>query len=147
MSMIAPFLWFDGKAQEAMEFYVSIFPNSKVLSSSPMSVAFELDGQKILGLNGGPQFHFTEAFSFFVECETQEEIDGYWEKLLARGGVPSRCGWLKDQFGLSWQIIPKQLGSMLENADREKANRAMQAMLGMQKIDIASMKKAFNGEG
>ena len=143
MHRITPFLWFDGKAEEAMHFYVSVFPNSKVLSVSPMTVSFELDGQRFHGLNGGPQYRFTEAVSFFVDCETQEEVDTYWNKLTAGGGQPGQCGWLKDRFGLSWQIIPKALGRLLGDRDRAKAGRVMQAMLTMSKIDIAGLERAY----
>ncbi|HSE53345.1 MAG TPA: VOC family protein [Gemmatimonadales bacterium] len=144
MHRITPFLWFDGKAEEAMHFYVSVFPNSKVLSVSPMTVSFELDGQRFHGLNGGPQYRFTEAVSFFVDCETQEEVDTYWNKLTAGGGQPGQCGWLKDRFGLSWQIIPKALGRLLGDRDRAKAGRVMQAMLTMSKIDIAGLERAYD---
>jgi len=144
MHRITPFLWFDGKAEEAMHFYVSVFPNSKVLSVSPMTVSFELDGQRFHGLNGGPQYRFTEAVSFFVDCETQEEVDTYWNKLTAGGGQPGQCGWLKDRFGLSWQIIPKALGRLLGDKDRARAGRVLQAMLAMGKIDIAGLERAYH---
>jgi predicted 3-demethylubiquinone-9 3-methyltransferase (glyoxalase superfamily) len=146
---ITPFLWFDGNAEEAMHFYVSIFKNSKIKSNLPgpggkaMSVTFELDGQEFYGLNGGPMFKFTEAVSFFVKCDTQEEIDEKWEK-LSEGGQKSRCGWLKDKFGLSWQIVPPILGEFLQDKDREKAKRVMNAMMQMDKIDIAALKKAYD---
>ena len=142
MHRITPFLWFDGAAEEAMNFYVSVFPNSRVLSVSPMTVSFELEGQRFYGLNGGPAFRFTEAVSFFVDCETQEEVDTYWSKLTAGGGQPGQCGWLKDRFGLSWQIIPRVLGKLLGDQDRAKAGRVMQAMLTMGKIDIAGLERA-----
>jgi predicted 3-demethylubiquinone-9 3-methyltransferase (glyoxalase superfamily) len=144
MHRITPFLWFDGKAEEAMHFYVSVFPNSKVLSVSPMTVSFELDGQRFHGLNGGPQYRFTEAVSFFVDCETQDEVDTYWNKLTAGGGQPGQCGWLKDRFGLSWQIIPKALGRLLGDKDRARAGRVLQAMLAMGKIDIAGLERAYH---
>jgi Uncharacterized protein conserved in bacteria len=144
MHRITPFLWFDGKAEEAMHFYVSVFPNSKVLSVSPMTVSFELDGQRFHGLNGGPQYRFTEAVSFFVDCETQDEVDTYWNKLTAGGGQPGQCGWLKDRFGLSWQIIPKALGRLLGDTDRARAGRVLQAMLAMGKIDIAGLERAYH---
>ena len=144
MHRITPFLWFDGKAEEAMHFYVSVFPNSKVLSVSPVTVSFELDGQRFHGLNGGPQYRFTEAVSFFVDCETQEEVDTYWNKLTAGGGQPGQCGWLKDRFGLSWQIIPKALGRLLGDKDRARAGRVLQAMLAMGKIDIAGLERAYH---
>ena len=124
MQKITPFLWFDGQAGEAAKFYTSIFKNSKIISVSPMSAAFELAGQKFLALNGGPQFKFTEAISFLVSCETQKEIDYFWEKLSA-GGEKSRCGWLKDKFGVSWQIVPPILGELLNDEDDEKSNRVM----------------------
>ncbi len=156
MQKIAPFLWFDGNAEEAMNFYVSIFKNSKVVSvsrygdagpgpkGSVMAATFILDGQEFNALNGGPQYHFTPAISFFVKCETQPEIDEMWEKLGA-GGTPNRCGWLTDKFGLSWQIVPPLLGQLLQDKDPKKANRVMMAMLQMDKIDIAKLKQAYEG--
>lgn len=155
MQKITPFLWFDTQAEEAMNFYISIFKNSKVLGVSRwgeagpgskgtiMSATFELDGQKFMALNAGPQFKFTEAISFFVNCETQEEVDEFWEK-LSKGGEKSRCGWLKDKFGLSWQIIPSALGEMLNDKDPEKSKRVMQAMMQMGKIDIKTLKQAYD---
>ena len=140
---IRPFLWFDGKAEEAARFYTSIFKNSKIESISPMSATFRLDGVEFMALNGGPQFKFNEAISFFVNCETQEEIDYFWEKLLA-GGSEGRCGWLKDKFGVSWQIIPPILGEMLNDDDDEKSQRVMEAMLQMDKINIAGLKRAYD---
>jgi predicted 3-demethylubiquinone-9 3-methyltransferase (glyoxalase superfamily) len=151
MQKITPFLWFDTQAEEAMNFYTSVFSNSKIINTSPgpdgkvMSVQFELEDQQFMGLNAGPEFKFNESISFFVSCEDQTEVDYYWERLTADGGEESQCGWLKDKFGLSWQIIPKQLGEMLGDPDREKANRALQAMLQMQKIIVADLEKAFNG--
>lgn len=144
MHRITPFLWFDGTAEAAMNFYVSVFPDSRVLSVSPITVSFELEGQRFYGLNGGPAFRFTEAVSFFVDCESQEEVDTYWSKLTAGGGQPGQCGWLKDRFGLSWQIIPRTLGRLLGDQDRAKAGRVMQAMLTMGKIDIAGLERAYN---
>ncbi len=132
---ITPFLWFNGTAEEAMNFYVSIFRNSKVLSVSPHGVTFELDGQKFMALNGGPEFHFTPAISFFVNCGTQEEIDELWDKLSA-GGEKGRCGWLKDKYGLSWQIIPSVLGRLIGNKN------VMKAMMQMDKLDIKKLKDA-----
>jgi len=134
MPTITPFLWFDTQAEEAMIFYASIFKRSKVVSvnraqGKVMSVQFELEGQKFMALNAGPHFTFTEAISFFVGCETQQEIDELWAKLIADGGAPSRCGWLKDKFGLSWQIIPNQLGGMLGDKDAGKSGRVMNARL------------------
>ncbi len=148
MQKITPFLWFDGKAEEAMNFYTSIFKNAKVGSINRMgpggpvmSVTFELDGQKFMALNGGPMFKFTEAVSFYVSCDTQEEIDEKWEK-LSEGGEKSRCGWLKDKYGLSWQIIPPILGELLSNPDPAKSQSVMQAMLQMDKLDIQKLKDA-----
>ncbi len=156
MQKIRPFLWLDNQAEEAMNFYVSIFKNSKVgkvsrygdagpgLKGTVMSATFQLEGQEFIALNGGPVFHFTEAISFFVDCKTQEEVDELWEKLSA-GGQPSKCGWLKDKFGLSWQIIPSALMEMLQDRDPQKSKRVMQAMLQMSKIDIAGLKRAYEG--
>jgi len=150
MPTITPFLWFDTQAEEAMKFYASIFERSKVLDVSRaqgrvMSVTFELEGQKFLALNAGPHHTFNEAVSFFVGCETQEEIDRFWDKLTADGGSPGRCGWLKDKFGLSWQIIPNALGSMLSDSDRGKAQRTLDAMLQMDKLELARLKAAHEG--
>jgi predicted 3-demethylubiquinone-9 3-methyltransferase (glyoxalase superfamily) len=157
MQKITPFLWFDDQAEEAMNFYVSIFKNSKVgrvarygeagpgKKGTVMTASFQLDGLEFMALNGGPLFKFNEAISFFVTCETQEEVDELWEKLLA-GGEKSRCGWLKDKFGVSWQIIPKALGEMLGVKDPQKAQRVMQAMLKMDKIDIQGLKRAYDGK-
>jgi predicted 3-demethylubiquinone-9 3-methyltransferase (glyoxalase superfamily) len=151
MKKITPFLWFDTEAEEAMNLYVSIFKNSKVLGVTPgpngraMSVNFELEGQEFIGLNAGPEFKFNESISFLVNCNSQEEVDELWEKLTADGGEESRCGWLKDKYGLSWQIIPTALGEMLGDPDPEKAGRAMQAMLQMNKIDIQALKQAYDG--
>jgi predicted 3-demethylubiquinone-9 3-methyltransferase (glyoxalase superfamily) len=157
MQKITPFLWFDGQAEEAMKFYTSIFKNSKIGSvtrygdagpgpkGTVMSGTFELEGQKFMALNGGPLFKFTEAISFFVNCETQQEVDELWEKLSA-GGQKSRCGWLKDKFGVSWQIIPTVLGELLGDKDPEKSKRVMKAMLQMDKIDIEGLKRAHAGK-
>ena len=142
MPTITPFLWFDGQAQDAMTFYTSIFKDSKVISSNPMLVQFELLGQRFIGLNAGPHHKFTEAVSFFVEVETQKEIDHYWDALLAGGGRPDQCGWLKDKFGLSWQVIPKALPQLLTDPDPAKAARVTQAMMKMQKLDVATLEKA-----
>jgi predicted 3-demethylubiquinone-9 3-methyltransferase (glyoxalase superfamily) len=154
MQKISPFLWFDGKAEEAANLYVSIFKNSKIVGvsrygegspgpkGSVMTVAFQLEGQQFTALNGGPQFHFTEAISFFVNCETQEEVDHLWEKLSA-GGEPGQCGWLKDRFGVSWQIVPSILPKLLGDTDPAKSARVMQAMLKMHKIDITALKEAY----
>lgn len=129
-----PFLWFDKNAEEAAKFYVSIFPNSKVTSSNPMTVSFVLDGQSFAGLNGGPVHRFNEAVSFVIACKDQKEIDSYWEKLLAGGGVAGRCGWLKDRFGLSWQVVPENIGALLTNP------KSQQALFTMSKLDIAKLK-------
>ncbi len=156
MQKITPFLWFDGHAEEAMNFYVSIFKNSKVLEvtrygeagpgpkGTVMSATFQLEGQNFYALNGGPQFSFTPAISFFVNCQSQQEVDELWEK-LSEGGQKERCGWLKDKYGLSWQIIPSALGEMLGDKDPVKASRVMQAMLQMNKIDIKGLKQAYDG--
>jgi predicted 3-demethylubiquinone-9 3-methyltransferase (glyoxalase superfamily) len=151
MPTITPFLWFDTQAEEAMNFYAGIFKRSKVLSvnkagGKTMSVEFELEGQKFMALNAGPVFTFNESISFFVGVDTQAEIDEYWDKLIAGGGSPSRCGWLKDKYGLSWQIIPNALGQMLNDKDSEKAGRCMNAMLQMSKLDLGKLRAAFNGE-
>ena len=150
MPKITPFLWFDTQAEEAMNFYASIFKNSKVHSVSKMhgkvvSVKFELEGQKFMALNAGPQYTFTEAVSFFVGCDTQQEIDELWAKLTADGGSPSRCGWLKDTFGLSWQIVPAALGQMLGDKDPARAKRVADAMLAMNKLDIKQLQQAYEG--
>ena len=146
---ITTFLWFDDDAEEAMRFYVSIFRNSKIIDvtrngDKVMAGTFELEGQRFIALNGGPQFKFTEAISLFVNCETQEEVDELWEKLTAGGGAPSQCGWLKDKFGLSWQVIPSALMELMSDPDREKASRVTQAMLQMKKIDINGLKRAYD---
>ena len=150
MLSITPFLWFDTQAEEAMKFYTSIFPRSRVISvqragDAVMSVTWELEGQRFMGLNAGPHFTFNEAVSFFVGCDTQQEVDELWDKLLAHGGKPTQCGWLKDQFGLSWQIIPTVLPKLLADPDRTKAGRAMQAMMQMVKIDGPALQRAFDG--
>ena len=149
MKKITPFLWFDTQAEEAMNFYVSLFKNSKVgnVSRGPdgkvFTVSFELDGQEFMALNAGPQFKFNEAVSFFVNCATQEEVDYFWEKLTADGGEESMCGWLKDKYGLSWQIVPSALGELMGDPDPARAQRVMQAMLKMRKIEIAGLKQAY----
>lgn len=145
MTSITPFLWFDNNVPEAVAFYKSVFPNAKVEVVNDFMASFELEGQKFNALNGGPQYKFNEAVSFFISVESQEEVDYFWNKLTADGGEESRCGWLKDKFGLSWQVIPKALGRYLSDPDRKKADRAMQAMLKMQKIIIADLDKAFAG--
>ncbi len=151
MPKITPFLWFDTQAEEAMNLYASIFKRSKVISVNRaqgrvMSVQFELEGQQFMALNAGPMYKFTEAVSFFVGCESQEEIDELWTKLLADGGAPSRCGWLKDKFGLSWQIVPTALTRMLGDKDAEKSGRVMNAMLQMNKLDLKRLQEAFEGK-
>ena len=150
MLSITPFLWFDTQAEEAMTFYTSIFPRSKVIAvqragDAVMSVTWELEGQRFMGLNAGPHFTFNEAVSFFDAGETQLEVDELWDTLLAHGGTPTQCGWLKDQFGLSWQIIPNVLPRLLGDPDREKAGRAVQAMMKMVKIDGPALQRAFDG--
>ena len=154
MSKITPFLWFNDTAEEAANFYASVFKNSKVLAvtrygdagpgpkGSVMTVNFELDGQRFTALNGGPQFPFTEAVSFVVNCEDQQEVDDYWEKLTSDGGKPSQCGWLKDRYGLSWQVVPKALPQLLKQTDAQTSQRVMQALLHMQKIDISALERA-----
>ena len=156
MQKITPFLWFDTQAEEAAKFYISIFRNSKITGTtrygeagpgpkgSVMTVAFNLDGQDFVALNGGPQFKFTEAVSFVANCETQQEVDDFWEKLSA-GGQRSRCGWLKDKFGLSWQVVPTVLGQPLQDKDPAKSRRVMEAMLQMDKLDIKKLKQAHAG--
>jgi predicted 3-demethylubiquinone-9 3-methyltransferase (glyoxalase superfamily) len=158
---ITPCLWYDDKAEEAANFYISLFTNSKIgevaryddaaakasgrPSGSVMVIEFELEGQKFVALNGGPHFKFTEAISFVVNCETQEEVDKFWEK-LSEGGEESQCGWLKDKYGLSWQIVPVVLTEMLKDKDPAKSKRVMEAMLQMKKIDIPTLKQAYEGQ-
>jgi len=159
MKNITPFLWFDDQAEQAAKFYTSIFNNSKLgtvtrytggaaertgrPSGSAMTVEFELQGQPFVGLNGGPMFKFTEAISFAVQCETQQEVDYYWEKLLQGGGKESQCGWLKDRYGLSWQVVPTEVIEMMKDKDPAKAARVMDAIMGMTKLDIATLKRAY----
>ena len=142
MAKVAPFLWFVGNMPEAVDFYVSVFKDARVVEMSPMAARFELLGREFLALNAHPHQPFTEAISFFIEVETQEEVDYYWSALLAGGGREQMCGWLKDRFGVSWQVIPKALGRYLSDKDRAKAERTMQAMLKMKKIVIADLDKA-----
>jgi predicted 3-demethylubiquinone-9 3-methyltransferase (glyoxalase superfamily) len=156
MPNLTPYLWFDTEGEEAAEFYTSVFPNSRILeitrygSAGPrpegtvMTVSFELDGKRFVALNGGPNFTFNEAVSFLVDCETQEEVDSYWNT-LSEGGEQGPCGWLKDRFGLSWQIVPTALPRLLGDPDREKAQRVMAAMLKMGKIDVAELERAAAG--
>ena len=142
MQKVTPFLWFDNSAQEAMKFYVSVFKNSRIVRVDRSGGTFEIDGQEFHTLNGGPHFTFTPAISLFVNCETQQEVDELWEK-LSEGGEKGRCGWLKDKYGLSWQVIPSVLGQMLHDKDAEKSKRVRKAMLQMDKIDIKSLKQAY----
>ena len=137
---IHPCLWFNGNAKEAATFYCAIFKNSRIITDTPMVVNWELDGKRFMGLNGGPNFTFSEAVSMVVECDNQEEIDHYWDSLIKDGGQESRCGWLKDKFGFSWQIIPRNIGSYISNP--ETSDRAMQALLKMKKIIIADLENA-----
>jgi len=154
---ITPFLWFDSNAEEAANFYVSVFPNSEITeishygeagpaaAGSVMVVSFRLDGQEFAALNGGPEFTFNEAVSFLIDCKSQEEVDYYWDT-LTDGGEPGPCGWLKDKFGVSWQVIPVEFLKLISGPDAEKASRAMQAMFGMKKLDINVLKKAAEGK-
>ena len=150
MQKITPFLWFDNNAQEAVEFYTSIFKNARQNSTMPgpdgkvMGASFELEGLAFMALNGGPQFQFTPAISLYVHCESQEEVDYYWTR-LGEGGSFQPCGWLRDKFGISWQVIPTALSRMLQDKDRARAGRAMQAMMKMSKIDIAALQAAYEG--
>jgi predicted 3-demethylubiquinone-9 3-methyltransferase (glyoxalase superfamily) len=156
MSKVTPFLWFDGQAEQAAAFYVSLFPNSRIVNvarygkagpgpeGTAMTVLFELDGRRYIALNGGPHYTFNEAVSFSVGCDGQEEVDRYWAA-LTEGGEEGRCGWLKDRWGLSWQVTPTALGQMLSDPDPVRSRRAMEAMLEMKKIDIAGMRQAFDG--
>lgn len=161
MQKITPFLWFDHQAEEAAKFYTSVFKNSKLGSvsryeddesshrtgrpkGSVMIAEFTIAGQDFIALNGGPMFKFNESVSFVINCTTQEEVDYYWDKLTSDGGQESMCGWLKDKFGLSWQVVPRVATEMLQDKNREKANRVMQALLTMKKIDIATLKKAYD---
>ena len=164
MQKITPFLWFDGQAEDAVNFYTSIFKDSKIgrilrygeevakvsesgrLIGSVLTIEFEIEGQKFVALNGGPQFKFNESISFVINCKTQEEVDYFWGKLIADGGEESACGWLKDKFGVSWQITPTVLIDMLHDRDVEKAERVMHAMLQMKKIDIAKLQAAYDGK-
>jgi predicted 3-demethylubiquinone-9 3-methyltransferase (glyoxalase superfamily) len=157
MQKIIPFLWFDGNAEEAANFYVSIFKNSKILNlahygeagpgpqGTVMVATFQIEGQKFMALNGGPQYTFSPAISFYVDCETQAEVDELWEKLTA-GGSDVQCGWLRDKFGVSWQIIPKTLIELMQDKDPVKSQRVFKAMMGMIKIDIEGLKRAYRGE-
>lgn len=162
MQKISPMLWFDNQAEEAAKLYTSIFKNSKITSVSRygtegqeitgqkpgtvMTAEFELDGQKFTALNGGPLFKFTEAVSFIIDCEDQAEVDHYWNKLTADGGSESQCGWLKDKFGLSWQVVPKALGKLMSGPDPVKSQRVMHAMFQMKKLDVAALQRAYDGK-
>ena len=158
MQKVSPCLWFDTQGEEAANLYVSLFPNSRIVDTTyygeagpgpagtVLTVEFELDGERFLALNGGPEYHFSEAVSFEVDCEDQAEVDYYWNNLGA-GGEEGPCGWLKDKFGLSWQIVPKVLPELLADPDRVKAERAMKAMLAMGKLDVAALQRAFDGDG
>jgi len=154
---IVPNLWFDSEAEEAARFYVGVFENARIVNvthyteAGPrdagmvMTVEFELDGQRFVGINGGPQFKFDEAVSFAIECETQEEVDRYWATLSA-GGEEGQCGWLKDRYGLSWQVVPTGMEELFSDPDKSRAERAMKAMLGMRKLDLAALRRAADGE-
>jgi predicted 3-demethylubiquinone-9 3-methyltransferase (glyoxalase superfamily) len=159
MRKMTPCLWFDGKAEEAAKFYVSVFPNSKIVHTSyfteevakaarqpvgsVLTVLFELDGHRFMALNGGPQFHFTPAISMMVFCDTQQEIDHFWEKLTAGGGKPGQCGWLEDKFGVSWQVVPSVFDQMMQDPNAKKSAAVLHAMLPMTKFDIATLRKAY----
>ena len=157
MPKIHPFLWFDSQAEDAMTFYVDLFPNSKVLTvqrygpggpgpeGSVMTMDVELDGQRVTGLNGGPHYQLSPAFSFVIDCADQKEVDYYWDRLI-EGGQPSQCGWLTDRFGFSWQVVPKQLFETIGGPDAAGRQRAMQAMMGMVKLDVAELERAYRGE-
>jgi predicted 3-demethylubiquinone-9 3-methyltransferase (glyoxalase superfamily) len=159
MAKITPNLWFDGNAEEAANYYVSLLPDSRIDNvyrspadnpSTPagavLLVDFTLAGQKFTGINGGPQFPFTEAVSFLIDCEDQAEVDRLWDALIAGGGSPGQCGWLKDRFGLSWQVIPREMGELMASPDAEASRRAMEAMLQMSKIDLPELRRAFHGQ-
>lgn len=155
MQKITPYLWFNDSAEEAAQFYMTVFPHSKLIgvtryneagpgpNGGVMTVEFELDGQRFIALNGGPQFQFNEAVSFVVHCKTQEEVDRIWDQLLADGGQPVQCGWLRDRFGLSWQVVPTLLQDLLKSGDPEQSRRVMEAMLGMVKIDVRALEEAY----
>lgn len=157
MPKVTPFLWFDAQAEEAANFYCSIFPNSRIgkvtrygkagpgPEGSVLTIVFFLDGQEFTALNAGPMFKFTEAISFVIPCKDQNEIDHYWSKLAGGGGEESQCGWLKDKFGLSWQVVPASLGELMSDPDPQKSNRVMQTLLKMKKLDIAALQKARSG--
>ena len=159
MDKISPCLWFDGQAEEAARFYTSLFPDSSIVSvdhsaadtpsgpeGSVITVEFTLGGRSFTGLNGGPDFKFSEVISLSIDCDNQAEVDRYWTALIENGGEPSVCGWLKDRYGLSWQVVPRQLPEMLKSSDRAAAKRAMEAMLRMTKIEVAELERAFAGD-
>jgi predicted 3-demethylubiquinone-9 3-methyltransferase (glyoxalase superfamily) len=157
-SNIVPNLWFDTEAEEAAEFYCSIFPDSRIVGRLPypessdrhgtmVTVDWEMNGQRFTGINGGPEFKFDEAISFLIECEDQAELDGYWDALLADGGQESMCGWLKDRFGVSWQVVPTGMDELFADDDKERVDRAWKAMMEMRKLDIAALQAAADGEG
>jgi predicted 3-demethylubiquinone-9 3-methyltransferase (glyoxalase superfamily) len=158
MQKISPFLWFDNRAEEAANLYTSVFRNSRIIevmrygeggpgpAGSVMSVTFELEGEEFIALNGGPVFQFTPAISLFVKCDTQQEVDELWSKLCADGGEPQQCGWLKDRFGLSWQIVPIKLHEMLQDKDRARSKRVMDALMKMVKLDLPALERAYRGE-
>ena len=151
MPSITPFLWYDTQAEEAMNYYASIFKRSKIISVNKVGgrtigVEFELEGQRFMALNGGPKYKFNESYSMFVSCDTQAEIDDLWEKLIADGGGPTRCGWLQDKYGLSWQIIPKNLGKMMSDKDPAKAKRVMDVVLKSDKLDMGELQRAYDGK-
>jgi predicted 3-demethylubiquinone-9 3-methyltransferase (glyoxalase superfamily) len=159
VSKITPCLWFNGQAEEAAQLYTSLFPDSRIdkVTRSPadnpstpkgavLTVDFTVAGQQFIGLNGGPDFKFSEAISFSIDCADQAEVDRYWDALIAGGGEPSQCGWLKDRFGLSWQVVPRQMNEMLQSSDREAAGRAMEAMLKMTKLDVEQLQIAYEGK-
>ena len=152
MQKITPYLWFDGQAEEAAAYYTSVFKNARIVDVNRMgeagpavTVTFEIDGQQFVALNGGPQFAFTEALSLFVSCHDQAEVDELWDRLTEGGGEPGQCGWLKDRYGVSWQIIPTALNELMGDPDPEKAGRVVQAMLGMSKIEIKGLRDAYDG--
>jgi predicted 3-demethylubiquinone-9 3-methyltransferase (glyoxalase superfamily) len=142
---LSTFLWFDANANAAAQLYCAIFPGAKITAVTPMSTSFEIEGQRFIAFNGGPHHQLSPAISLFVSCQTQDEVDALWSRFLAEGGTESRCGWLVDKFGLSWQIIPVQLLALMSDPDPVKANRVVQCMLGMQKIDIAALERAHRG--
>ncbi len=151
MNKITPCLWFDNNAEEAVAFYKTVFKNTKLISADKMPdgkvivVSFEIEGQQFMGINGGPMFKHSEAFSIYVDCKTQEEVDNLWFKLTADGGSESMCGWLKDKFGISWQIVPEKLIQLMKDSDPVKSKRVMDAMLQMKKIDIKTLEEAYEG--